>query len=230
MQIARLRIIARPAQPGIEAQPAGLANDVGLGHVLERGADRDSTPLYTRLCGKIRHRLKCGDELRPTVGITRIVERVDSDVDGVGTGHFGEAKREREKDRVPGGNIGDGDAGLHPVLGHRDVRREGRSPDRGQIERDDDMALDTQMTPDIARAVEFDAVPLPIIDAECNQPVPRFARQPSGDERIKPARQEDNGRGWGGGGYGANPKQGTSGERTNGRSGQACSSVHCSGC
>ena len=69
------------AESGIEAKPQRLAGDIGLAHLLERRVDSESVALDTGLGGKVSEPLEFLDELRPAVGVARIVERVDADED-----------------------------------------------------------------------------------------------------------------------------------------------------
>src|SRR3546814_16320560 len=65
--------------------------------------------------------LERGDEFGPAIGIARIIERVDADIEGARTRRLGPAEREAEADRVARGHVGDRNVVAHAFLGHRDI-------------------------------------------------------------------------------------------------------------
>src|SRR3546814_13503506 len=81
MQPFRRRVVARPAHPRVHAEPRRFGGDVGLGHMLERGVDAEFDALVAVARRQRRKIFDAGDEFGATVGIARIVERIDSDDD-----------------------------------------------------------------------------------------------------------------------------------------------------
>ena len=96
--------------------------------------DADGQPAFHRLLdGQVGHGLKRADEFRPAVGIARIVQGVDADVDVAGPEHLGPAQGHGQEDGVAGRHVGDRNVGFHlaniAVLGHVDVGRQRRAAD-----------------------------------------------------------------------------------------------------
>ncbi len=187
-------IVARPAEPEIEPEPRALADDVRLGHVLERRLDAERIALDPRLGREFGQPLECGDEFGTAIRITRIIERVDADIDIARTRRLGPAEREAEEDRIAGGDIGDGNAtriiGADTVLGHVDIGGERRTAERGQVHRQDDVAFGAERGGDAARGVELDAVALVIIERQREQAPAGFPQHGGGNHRVEAARDE----------------------------------------
>src|SRR3546814_2093672 len=81
MQPLGRRVVAGPAHPCIHAKPHRLGRDIGLAHMLERGVDMEIDALVAIARREPRQRLEPRNELRAPVGIARIIDRVDADVD-----------------------------------------------------------------------------------------------------------------------------------------------------
>src|SRR4051812_17747565 len=79
MFAVRRRIVARPAQPEIEPEPRAFADDIRLGHMLERRLDAERFALDAGFGGEFGKAFERGDELGTAIRITRIIERVDTD-------------------------------------------------------------------------------------------------------------------------------------------------------
>ena len=191
MQAAGRRVVAGPAETRVEAEPRRLRGNRRLGHPHERGVDAEGVALDPGLGGEVRHRLEGGDELRPAVGIARIIERVDADEQVARAGRLRPAEAEREEDGVAGGDIGDRDLILgHALLRHGDVVGERRAAEAREIERQHDMALGAHRRRDSRRRLQLDAVALVVVDGEREQPVARLAREAGNDHRIHASRDE----------------------------------------
>src|SRR6185369_10451967 len=78
----------------------------------------------------------------------------------------------------------------HAFLRHLDVARQRRPAERPQIQRDDDMPLG-QRSRDLARRIELNAVPLPVIDGQRDHGEAGLARQRGADHRIEPTREKN---------------------------------------
>ena len=187
------RIVARPTDPGVQPQPVGFANDIGLAHILQRCLDADRVTFNPRLGRKRRHRLKSVDKFGATIGITRIIQRVDADEDVAGPSDFGQSQREGQEDGVARRDIGDGDVGAHATLGHRDISGQRRPAECGQVERQYDVAHRVQGFRDTRSRLQLHAMPLVIVDRQSEQTIARLARQCARDHRIQSARKQDDG-------------------------------------
>src|SRR5689334_13992559 len=98
MAAAGRRIVAGPADPAVEAQPVGLADDVGLAHVEERSGDPEAVPFRSRFGGERGEPLEGLDEVGTAIGIARIIEGVDPDIDVEGPRRLRPAQRQRQED------------------------------------------------------------------------------------------------------------------------------------
>jgi hypothetical protein len=76
--------------------------------------------------GKRRKPLEGRDELRATVRVPGIVDRVDADENVANAKRFGPRQGKSEKYRVPCGNVGRGDVWQirWPILGHWSLGRQ----------------------------------------------------------------------------------------------------------
>src|SRR3546814_10977314 len=81
MQPLGRRVVAGPAHLCIHAKPHRLGRDIGLAHMLERGVDMEIDALAALARREPRHSLEARNEPRATVGIARIIQRVDADDD-----------------------------------------------------------------------------------------------------------------------------------------------------
>ena len=71
---------------------------------------RNPRPSTPALVARFASACKGLEELRPAVRIARIVDGVDADEDVARAEHLGPAERERQKQRVARGHVGDGDS------------------------------------------------------------------------------------------------------------------------
>ena len=101
----------------------------------------EDVALDTGLGREIGEALELGDKLRPAVGIARIIERIDADVDVARAVRFGEPEREAEEDRVARRNVGDRYSLAQAVLRDRDVAGQRRPSKGAKIERQDHMTV-----------------------------------------------------------------------------------------
>ena len=154
----------------VHAQRHAAADDLGLGHRDQGGADRDPAPLDGGLRRQVRHRLEGAEVLRAAVGVARVVQGVDADEDVPRVQHLRIGQRVGEEDRVPRRDVGHGDAaadlaGVAP-LGDRDVRGQRRAAEGAQVDRDQRGVPRAQRVRDAERRVGLDGVPLPVAEDE----------------------------------------------------------------
>ena len=126
-------------------------------------------------------------------GIAGIVERVDADDDVARVEHFGPAERERQEHRVARRHVGRGNLrGIdRPILRHRQIARQRRAAERGQVHGDLDVAGDAERPRDRARRLDLARVPLAVRDGERVQAEPFGPRDGRGRVGIQPAAQQN---------------------------------------
>ena len=154
--------------------------------------DGEAVPLDAglgRLVGEIFERF---DEGGATVGVAGIIERVDADEQVVRARRLGPGEREAQEHRVARGDVGDGNALAHPVLGHVDIVGERAAAEGRQVERQDDVPI-RKRGRDAPGGLQLDAVALVIVDRERKHLIALLARQRGTNHRIQPSRQEDDG-------------------------------------
>src|SRR3990170_7747684 len=106
----RIRIVTRMGQSVIHPQFYSAADDLRLGELDERRMDAESArSLDACFSRQLAQLFKGRDELWPTIGIARVIERVDSDKDVAGAQHLGISQGQCEKYRVARGDVGDRD-------------------------------------------------------------------------------------------------------------------------
>src|SRR5204863_3724529 len=105
---------------------------------LQRRVDGKAATLDSGLGREVCEPLELGNELRPAIGIARIIERVDADEQVARPARLGEAEREAQKDRVARGDISDRNPLTHSALWNLNVAGQRRSPECAQIKRQDD--------------------------------------------------------------------------------------------
>src|SRR5678815_1796107 len=106
--------------------------------------DGEVVALDPRLGGDVGEILERGDKLRTAIGIARIVERVDPDVEVPCPGCFGPAEADREEDGVPSRHVGDRDSTDLLVLRNLAVPRQRRPAEKAKIERKNDVTTCAQ--------------------------------------------------------------------------------------
>jgi len=180
------RVVAAVAKRRVEAESGRLARDVALGQVEQGRVDGELVALDPGLGRQVRQRLERRDELRPAVGIARIIERVDADEDVARAARLGEAEGEAQEDGVARRDVGHRNALAHARLRHRDVAGQRRAAERGEIERHDDMAV-RQALGDRRRRLELDPMPLAVVHGQRGDRKAGLARQRGADHRIEPA-------------------------------------------
>src|SRR3546814_9331123 len=108
--------------------------------MLQRSVNTERIALYPRLGAKPRGFGKAGDELGPTIGITRIIERIDADEYVLRARSFCARDSQRQEDKVSRRDIGNRYAWREAGLWYHDVRRQRRTAETREIERAHRMA------------------------------------------------------------------------------------------
>src|SRR5688572_14145783 len=110
----RARIVAARRQAVIHTERKAQLDYFLLGEVYQRRLNANSLilrrSLHSRSRCKLGHALEGLDELGPAVGVPTVIESIDADVYAARSDDLGEGQREREKDRVARGHVGDGNA------------------------------------------------------------------------------------------------------------------------
>src|SRR5262245_41421752 len=102
----RIGIVAAVCQAVVEAESGATSDDVAFGDQLQRCVYPKPLTVDAASGRERRQLLECCDELRPAVGIARVIQRVHTDKDVVRPEYLGPSERQRQKDRVARGDIG----------------------------------------------------------------------------------------------------------------------------
>ena len=82
-------------------------------------------PFNTSFGGEVCHVLKGGDIFGTAIGITAVINGVDTDKDIADVERFGHCKRKRKKNRIASGDISDRNTIRHfalvSIFGHLDI-------------------------------------------------------------------------------------------------------------
>src|SRR5690606_25126289 len=87
-----------------------LLNDLSLAEILQWRTDSKALPLDTRLGGEIGQPLECLYKLGATIGITRVIDRINANENITRTQHFSPPQCQGKEQRIARRHIGDGDA------------------------------------------------------------------------------------------------------------------------
>lgn len=202
MPVPRNGVITGVSEGVVDAEGDAAGDDVGLGHVRERGVDFQSVRvigLNAGLCAQVGGALEGGDELRAAVGIAGIVDGVHANEDVAGLGDLGVSGGEGEKDEVAGGDVGDGDAVGHvsggAILGNIDVGGERGAADGTEVDGDDAVVDRAENARDLLGGDEFVAVALAVIEGEGVTCESGLARDGECGGTVQAAGEEDDGAG-----------------------------------
>jgi hypothetical protein len=179
--------------PGIEAEPRGLLCDFRLLEMLERRVHGDGATLAADLGGDAGKPFETQDEFRAAIGVSRIVQRIDPDIEVVGPGGFRPGKGERQEHQIARRHIGDRDIVGKPILGHVDRGGQGRAAELVQVQGQDHMPFHLQARGDHAGRIKFHAVALVVIDRQGQHAKALFLGECCADHGIEAARQQDHG-------------------------------------
>src|SRR5258706_2822172 len=185
-------LVARQGEAEIDPEFEPAPYDLGLAERDQWGRDLDPAALDSDLGGELREPLEGGDELGAAVGIARVIDRVDADIDLLRADHFGVAQGEREQHRVARGDVGRRDAAARR-LGHGDLGGQGRAANGTQVDLDDAVFDRAERLRDPLRRRQFGAVALAVAHAERVAGESGRARLGQGDGRIHAARKQHDG-------------------------------------
>ena len=136
------------------------------------------------------------DELRATVRVAAVVDRVDAHEQVTRIERLGPRERDRQQDRVARRNVRRRDPVRDGVVGSRlrDLDRsigERRPPGERQIDPHDPMLDRPERARDRGGTVEFDPVALAVVDGQRSAAEPALARDRDRRRRIEPAGRVD---------------------------------------
>jgi len=115
---------------------------------------------------QVGHGFKGGNEFGPAIGVAGVIHGIDTDKDILRLQHFRPAQSDGQEHRVACRHIGNGDA-LRRLLRHVDVFvSQGRTAELGEVNADDTVIADAHGLRYSPRGLEFDAMPLAVIEAE----------------------------------------------------------------
>jgi hypothetical protein len=128
--------------------------------------DSDRLALASVFRGDLGKMFETCHKFRTAVGIARIVKGINSDEQVARTHCLAPSKRQREEYEIPCRHVRDRDTVTGSALRHCDVGGKRRATKLTKIEREHDMPLDSDSLSDAACVVEFDTVPLVIVDGK----------------------------------------------------------------
>ena len=158
-------------QTVIHTQAVSGLDDLRFGQVNQRSVNLPaSRALDASLRGQGRSLLEAGDEFRTAIGIAAVINCIDPDKDVGRSENFRPAQGERQKDGVPGGDVGDRDTGSQfggiAVFRHFEIRRQSRSAKWSQVDVEYDLPRYAQGVTHATGGVEFEAVPLSVVERQ----------------------------------------------------------------
>src|SRR5215212_2997806 len=119
---------------------------------------------------QVGYRVKSRNELRPAIGITAVIHRINADKYVPGTEHLGPRERIGEEYGIPRRHIGDRDFHLLrrwlTILGDRDIRRQGGAAKGAEIYGDDLVPFGAEGGDDSSRGRQLDLVALSVGKAQ----------------------------------------------------------------
>src|SRR5215831_6806261 len=203
-QEARVAMTTRPPRHGgvvagcgqgeVEAQAGAEPDDVCLGQAQERGADpKRESSLDAGLGSQVGRRLERFEELRPAVGIARVVEGIGADEYVAGSGRLAPGDRVREKEGVAGRDIGNRDR-LTAETVARNLERsvgQGRRAAGGKVQTDDPVLAGAVASGQGPGPFELNGMSLAVVEGERKRLETVFSRQQETCGRVEPAGEED---------------------------------------
>lgn len=100
-----LRVVAGECKMKGNLQSIPEKNDFFLSKILKRGYDFDRRTLASLFRSELNRHLVHLNELGSAIRITRIIHRVDADINGIGTSSFRERNRKGKKKNVAARNV-----------------------------------------------------------------------------------------------------------------------------
>jgi len=187
-------LVTRYSGGEIDAEFVAAAHDVGLGEADQRRMHAELCALDAGLGGKVGETLERLDELGPAVGITRVIDRVDTAEDVLRAEHLGPAERERKHDRIARRHVSYRDAPAAPaligILWHGDVIGQRGAADAAQVDAHG-LVRDRVACGDALRGGQFRSMALAVLDAERVASKALRTRDRECNGGIHAAREED---------------------------------------
>lgn len=132
---------------------------------------KSSCPFHAGLGCEVGEAFKGFQKLGPTIRIARVVENVRAEEDLERPDCFRIAKREAKQQSVSGRHVGYGNAVIHFIrsttFGNCDFIRKSRAAKAAQVDLHGTMFDGTECASDVFGSFKFNAMPLPVIDAQC---------------------------------------------------------------
>jgi len=177
-------------------------NDAGFGHFDQRRPNMDARGAFNAgPGGEIAEGFEGVDELRAAIGVTGIVESVDADEDVLGAQDFSPGESEREKNRVAGGHVSDGNAFAHgcliAIFGHGNVVSEGGVAEDAEIDFGHTMIGGSEGFGNAGGGGDFDGVALAVIERKRETVEAFTAREGEANGGVEPTAQQTDGPGFG---------------------------------
>ena len=148
--------------------------------------------------GQVRHGFKRSDKLGAAIGIARIIDGIHADEDASAPVDFRIGQRERKKNGVARGHVGDRECRRRhlrfvAIFGNGDITGQSRAAEGAQIKTDHAMFGRAQLLGDVGGGLHFDLMPLAVIKGEAVTGVAFFARDGEAGGRIEPAAEQADG-------------------------------------
>lgn len=164
-------IITTERQPVIHSQRRSAPNDFGFRKLNQRRVNPPrSSSFDSRLRRHLGQSLKARDEFRTAIGVAAVINGIHSSEDVERAERFRPTESERQKDRIPCGDVSDGNLGGHfverAILGDSDVRSERRSAERTQVQTLHNLTSHLGRFADASRRLEFKTVSLAVVDRQ----------------------------------------------------------------
>ena len=147
------------------------------------------------LGGEVGHLLEGCDVLGAAVGITRVVDGIDSDKEVPTAEHLGPGQSQRQHDGIACRHIGDRNARLHTVDGNGDAAvGQRRTTEDVEPQRQCPVLAGTERCGNSRRGPEFDAMTLAVIDRQTMTGETAGAGDRQRGCGVEPTGEEDDGR------------------------------------
>ena len=153
----------------IHSEFRAFRDDLCFRHVDEWRMNGESLPFDSGLGREIRQLLEGRDEFRTAIWITAVVESIYPYEDVARINYLGESECEREKDGIARRNVSDRNPCGHligrPIFRNGAVAGESRATKLPQVT-EDHCVLRSESLRQTLSGLEFDAMSLPIIEAQ----------------------------------------------------------------
>ena len=195
------RVIAACCQAVVDTKLEAGADDVGFGKRYQRGQDFKPFALYPGLGRQVGKLTKGLEKLRPAVGVAAVVDRIDSQNQAAGTTTFCQSQRKRQEDSIASRHVCAGNTTGHcriaAAFGDNLGVIHQRTPAKGcQIDWHDGVVNNAEAGGYLPGSVDFNPVPLTVVNGEGCQPLASGKGPGGGSRRIEAPGEQDNGGGF----------------------------------